>query len=344
MRSEQSKRFQWIDNARVIAALLIMFLHIGPFLFLHKPIDSNAVYSIVDCSVYAGRIPFFLILAGYFLARNVTWRKAWSRFLWLFIPYVIWNTAVYIIYSRCGIEMNEYSGILGIGSFFKAEWGISSTPLAWPVLTPTWFLRDIMLLSLLTPILKKIRFALLPALLLCLYLMDLPPRPDPYVTLSVITCIFYTLGVCLSHIRPENSYRLWNPMLTPLILLAAVTGIAIGLKNTLISGNTWFTAPWRFGLLSQLLGVLIIAYAGILIEKHAPRLSAKLAVCAPACFLIFVLHYPIYTIFIPYLPDYIKTNYIGLLIPIPVFFIIIGIFLLMKKYAPRLLPWLAHVK
>ena len=30
---------------------------------------------------YLGRVPFFLVLAGYFLGRNITWNKAFNRAL-----------------------------------------------------------------------------------------------------------------------------------------------------------------------------------------------------------------------------------------------------------------------
>ena len=34
---------------------------------------------------YLGRVPFFLVLAGYFLGRNITWNKAFNRAFWLFL-------------------------------------------------------------------------------------------------------------------------------------------------------------------------------------------------------------------------------------------------------------------
>ena len=37
---------------------------------------------------YLGRVPFFLVLAGYFLGRNITWNKAFNRAFWLFIPFM----------------------------------------------------------------------------------------------------------------------------------------------------------------------------------------------------------------------------------------------------------------
>ncbi len=340
----RAKRFEWIDNARIIAALLILCMHLPPFLYLDKPLDASGVIQIVNNSVYSGRIPFFLILAGYFLARNITWRKAWNRFLWLFIPYAIWNTAIYLLYQFCAIPFHEHADILGIGAVFMPECTLCGDGPAVPILTPTWFLRDIMLLSLITPLLSRFRLWALPVMGICLYAFGLKTQPDPFVTLSVSACLFYTLGVCLSGIRAEKAYGLFTSRFTPILILGALLGIAIGVKNALYTGDSWFTREWVAGPFAQLFGAMMIAHCGVLIEKHLPRLSALCAVCAPACFLVFVLHHPLYTLIIPYLSDAVKSSYWAMLITLPVFCLIIGFYLLMKRYAPGLLPWLAHVR
>ncbi len=339
-----AKRFQWIDNARIIAALLILCMHLPPFLYLDKPLDSSGVIQIVNNSVYSGRIPFFLILAGYFLARHITWQKAWNRFLWLFIPFTLWNTVIYLLYKNCAGPFHEHADILGIGSVFVPEWALRASGLSVPILTPTWFLRDIMLLSLLPPLIYRFRLWALPVLAIALYAFDLKTQPDPFVTLSVSACLFYTLGVCLSGIQAEKAYALFTPRFTPILILGALLGIGIGVKNALYSGDSLFTREWVAGPFAQLFGAMMIAHCGMLIEKLLPRLSALCAVCAPACFLVFGLHHPLYTLHMPYLPDAVISSYCAMLLPLPVFCLIIGFFLLMKKFTPRLLPWLAHVR
>ena len=58
--------------SRVLAALLIMYVH------LSSPLLKTTGIHLF----YNGRVPFFLVLAGYFLARNITWNKAVDRALW----------------------------------------------------------------------------------------------------------------------------------------------------------------------------------------------------------------------------------------------------------------------
>lgn len=58
--------------------------------FSNEPHVNNAVaYDFIHSTTYWGRVPYFLILAGYFLGRKITWGKALDRALWLMIPFVI---------------------------------------------------------------------------------------------------------------------------------------------------------------------------------------------------------------------------------------------------------------
>jgi fucose 4-O-acetylase-like acetyltransferase len=124
-----TERYEWIDNARVIAALLIMYVHLPNYLTLPAPINHSCLVSVASNLAFSGRIPFFLILAGYFLARNISWKKAWNRFLWLFIPYALWNLIASGIYDWVGFERLHEMGAmspgkfswLGIGSIFSSQ-------------------------------------------------------------------------------------------------------------------------------------------------------------------------------------------------------------------------------
>ena len=90
----------------------------------------------------------------------------------------------------------------------------------------------------------------------------------------------------------------------------------------------------------MLLGVMMIMYAGIWMEKHLPGLSAKIALLAPACFLTFMLHWPIYG----FLPPAMKSSLFAFFTPLLVFAAIVLFYFALKRFAPFLLPYLAHVK
>ncbi len=94
----------------------------------------------------------------------------------------------------------------------------------------------------------------------------------------------------------------------------------------------------------MLVGALMIAFTGVIIEKCRPNFSKRLAPLGPACFLVFTLHKPSFRVMRHFLPDSILQSHGMLLLPIPAFVAICAFFLLMKRYTPCLMPYLGHMK
>ena len=158
------------------------------------------------------------------------------------------------------------------------------------------------------------------------------PLPERYGTAVI-------LGTCLCGFRIDDAYCIFNKKFTPIcivVFLAAVARCVLHAEQG--KGCEEVT------LMGPLLGAMLIAHSGVLIEKHLPKFSKMLAPCGPACFLVFVLHYPILTTVAPMLPSWITNTWLVWLVPIPTCAFIIAIFLLMKRYTPWLMPYLGHMK
>ncbi|UQT44725.1 hypothetical protein M5E88_19835 [Akkermansia muciniphila] len=102
------------------------------------------------------------MLAGYFLGRNITWNKAFNRALWLFIPFMFWNVLyVLLVLPHDGAPF-RLENLVGIRDVFLP--GINLFPAddshAVPPIGPSWFLRDIIILTLLTPLLVRVKILL----------------------------------------------------------------------------------------------------------------------------------------------------------------------------------------
>lgn len=285
---------------------------------------------------YLGRVPFFLVLAGYFLGRNITWNKAFNRALWLFIPFMFWNVLyVLLVLPHDGAPF-RLENLVGIRDVFLP--GINLFPAddshAVPPIGPSWFLRDIIILTLLTPLLVRVKILLFPAVLLFFCFFNV--APDHMETISIGTCAFYLLGVALSSRRIDDIHLVmnkkfgiffWVSIFMPVVLIALYSVDLIPL--------------WKETAIGMLLGVMMIMYAGIWMEKHLPALSAKIALLAPACFLTFMLHWPIYD----FLPPVMKIQpVLAVFTPLLVFAAIVLFYFALKRFAPFLLPYLAHVK
>lgn len=355
---QAKKRYEWIDNARIVAAFLIMMRHLP---CIEAPGDFplvSFVKTLLQDLVYNGRVPFFLILAGYFLSRNVTWKKAWDRFIWLLIPFVIWN-AIYA-YGACHHAITVQSvcvDLLGINNIGD-EWAFSifgPDVTGRPCITPSWFLRDVMILSLLTPLIVRISkwipcvLVIMTSIMFCNTM-----RPNPMALFSPGTIYFYLLGVFLVRFRLDDAYRILNRgflpyfvagLLAPCMFVAGMYIFGVhGIQITIANSARYVLLSKLFaGFVGMTFGALIIAYCGILIEKLTPRLSKILAPLGPACFLVFMLHSPIFHLLRRLFPSMFE-GWTALLIPIPVFIFICAFFLAMKHYTPCLMPYLGHMK
>lgn len=219
---------------------------------------------------YLGRVPFFLVLAGYFLGRNITWNKAFNRALWLFIPFMFWNVLyVLLVLPHDGAPF-RLENLVGIRDVFLP--GINLFPAddshAVPPIGPSWFLRDIIILTLLTPLLVRVKILLFPAVLLFFCFFNV--APDHMETISIGTCAFYLLGVALSSRRIDDIHLVmnkkfgiffWVSIFMPVVLIALYSVGMIPL--------------WKETAIGMLLGVMMIMYAGIWMEKHLPACPRK---------------------------------------------------------------------
>lgn len=337
--AQPKKRYEWIDNARVVAAILIMYIHWQWRAEVPDVHDYRILKSFISLAPLDGRVPFFLILAGYFLGRNITWKKAFDRALWLFIPFCILNYLFLLAMGSFQFSVPILTAGLGIRAVFCDSFLLGGHQAAAPAIIASWFLRDIVVLSLLTPLLVRIKPLLLVYIV---FLSAIATKLDAGSKFSVLlqpyTCLFYFLGVCLSGFRISDVYLILNKKFT--FICAAVFVLATCF-SVFCAYHKGYSSTTMFG---QLFGALMIAHSGVLIETYLPRFSKMLAPCGPACFLVFMLHGPSYVFLNAVVPHEILNAWYGLFIPIPVFLVIIAIFFLMKKYTPFLLPYLAHMK
>lgn len=338
----EKKRYEWIDNARLLAALLIICVHMDQVFPDNPVVNCNTAEYLAHGSTLQGRVPYFLVLAGYFLGRRITWHKAFDRALWLFVPFLLWNVIIYAVENPHGLSWEtlcKLPQMLGIGCLFDYNIHIFGLPQSLPVINVTWFLRDIIVLSLLSPILVRFKLPIIAVLLVTVSYVNLSFQPGISILLAPYTCFFYMLGICLSDYRISDAYRIFNRKFTVVFVVAMVIIVANclwhGFKDHPMGNAT---------LVGGLVGAMLIAYCGVLVERHLPRFSKCLAPCGPACFLVFVLHLPVLELASLYLPECITGTWVAWLLPIPTCAIIIFLFLMMKRFTPWLMPYLGHMK
>lgn len=334
------KRYEWIDNSRVIASFLIMYVHLPLALPDTNLFTNEVVHKLCVQSAYSGRVAMFCILSGYLFGRNAPWGKTLDRFFWLLVPYVLWNLIILAAHWLQNPDMNvNMWAVFGIGAVFKDTWVFTSAGACPPIFDhPAWYMRDMLPLTLITPILVKYKKYLPFALLLFALFRTDHLYMNPKVMMSPSTCFFYVVGICLTRFKVEDGYRIFNDKFTPVVLLALVAAIFASVRQTVFHGPA---VP--ISLLGMLMGAMMIAHGGVMIEQHLPKLSKKMAPLGPASFLVFMIHWPIFY-GVAHLFPAIKSSLWILLLPLPTYAIVVMVFLSMKHFTPWLMPYLGHMK
>lgn len=188
MKSKNISQYDIISALRLPLIVLVTYAHsyggvAEGYSLIGSGWDSYEVLKIVvSQTLVKVAMPTFFVMSGYLFFANVEQfnkeiyqQKLWRRIKTLLIPYIIWNLLM------------------------AAKLKMFSLSIFWtPANMPLWFLRDLMIVSLLTPIIyigvRKLGYWLF-VLLLPIYLTGIwaiQPGLNPYAI------CFFTLGAFLS--------------------------------------------------------------------------------------------------------------------------------------------------
>lgn len=217
-------------------------------------------------------MPTFFVMSGYLFFANVEqfnkeiyWQKIRRRIKTLLIPYIVWNLLM-------AVKLKAFN----LSIFWE------------PANMPLWFLRDLIIVSLLTPIIyigvKKLNYwifvLLLPIYLTGIYAIQ--PGPNPYAI------CFFTLGAYLS-IRRINIIEVCLKMEKVTYLLTVFLALAMVFAYPSII----YSLLLLFFRVVSVVAVFCLAYR-ILIQtnKRIPQ-----TVC-DASYFIYLAHYVFFFSFI----------------------------------------------
>lgn len=178
-------------------------------------------------------VPLFFIISGFLFFYGVKnlrlsyVNKVKRRFRTLFIPYVVWNVmALFILIIMNSPFLSNYSAAkefhFSIKSFCSIFWDFDGT--SSPLNFPLWFIRDLMLLALFSPIIKLLikylQWGIIVIVGLCwffnLEVGGIIPRCS--------STFFFMLGSIIS-INGENllnfsrQYGMWAAVIYPCVAL-----------------------------------------------------------------------------------------------------------------------------
>lgn len=261
-----------ISTLRFPLAVMVVLIHsyfLGEMAFTPCSGDFTDMEFAIGLQVLLSRIvshvavPTFYVISGYLFflnvktfSRNTYTTKLWKRVRTILVPYLLWNviTIVWMAMLKVGgvfIKGKPASSIIdflrehaSLATFWdcnvwelnQTDWLGHFTPPSGPILVPMWFLRDLMVVVALTPVLyillRRFRWLALAVLAAC-YVTGIWPYAHGF---SITAVFFFSWGAYFS-IHGKDLVKEMRKLRVPAYILYVPMTIALWMLN---SRSTWW--------------------------------------------------------------------------------------------------------
>ena len=285
-------------------------------------------------------VPGFFFISGFlfYLSKKTYSQKLKTRVHTLLIPYLLWNFILLILYLVAwavgypqdinGRSITDYT----VMDYLRLFWdrGSFDNGNFVPLLCPLWYIRNLLIMSILSPILYFIIRYAREAFILAITIWWLISYHNAFISQTIL---FFCLGAYFSifDIKPLQMIHKQKKLFFILFAFFAVCDIIC---------HTLYDTPinlqiHRLSLIFNIPALLILADWCIL-HGYSSRLLPN------AAFIVFCVHYPIVValrkISIAQLADAPDSTHILLYFVCVIIstLLSIGIYLLMDKYFPKI--------
>lgn len=247
-------RLPWVETARLLATLVVIMQHVPSGGF---PPNQWLI---------GPALATFFLLAGYFSSSRLEGGGKWTagRLVSLLRPYLFWCAAYWLL-AGMPVSPGSLASVFGLGSC--------------PMLTPMWFLRDLMAFTLAAFLLSRVRWVLYTLGLFCLFLNR---WDDTLAWPSLYMFGDFVLGVMLASSAPGCLDR-WGKL--PLavhvsILLASAALVWASCADSFLIPDGAFS------------GLVVLAFLsfGVAAEAVSPKWSERLARWSSGSFFVYCSH------------------------------------------------------
>lgn len=336
-----------LDALRFPMIVLVLFMHVVPIAPNDIPWElswkSFYLFTTEFIAHNFGRIavPIFFLISGYlfFLKAPDSWDTSFFTSQWrkriktLLIPYLLWNILKYLAIGFKGYSM-QYLGFhadIDATYFHSLDWyGIFYGPLN----EPLWYLRDLILMVLLSPLFYLLMRYLRVFGIILLGLWYLSAVELGIVGLSLTAIFYFGLGAFFS-ISKRNmlqDFTRWGAI--PLVISCLSIALGTILDNTGATKEYWLRPALILGVIGS------FSLCKTLLEE-SNRFKSITLKYASSVFFIYAVH-EIYLKnwlngFFSRIPmiEHYAVKYVGYLLQ-PL--ILLGICLLLDYFVRRYLP------
>lgn len=271
---------------------LIIMLHCYSVVKLNGPRDTY-FKTIYPFSLWLGEtgVPGFFFISGYlfFLSKKTYIQKLSTRIHTLLVPYLLWNTillSLYLIAYVAGYPQNinyrsiaEYDFI----DFVRLFWdrGTFDNGNFVPLLCPFWYIRNLLIMSLLSPLFYYIIKYGREWFLIIVSVWWMMTYHNAFIPQTIL---FFSLGAYFSILSINPLEWITNNKKLILILFAifALSDIAM---------HTIYGTP--INLQAHRLALIFNIPALLLLADFCIRRGCSSKLLPNAAFIVFAVHYPI---------------------------------------------------
>ena len=284
-----------IATMRFPLVLAILLLHAETATQFPPGTDhSGFFFPLYPLAIWIGDtgVPAYFFISGLlmFYSSKSYFEQIKSRFRTLFIPYVFWNGLLFLphlVLWLCGfnirIDNHSMSGYTPV-DYLRVFWDRGS----WhhgnsmPILCPMWYIRNLMVMYLLSPLVYyaiRATHFLLPLVFLVFWVND------PTLAFTWQCLAMFSLGAffAIIDINPLDFLRVYK---LDIVLLFVVFGLADNV------GHIGFpTFAWNLQLhrLSLVFNTFFVMWLGVYLYDRGVRFTYL----SNAAFFVFCTHYPI---------------------------------------------------
>ena len=290
-----SKHFSSVvTSLRFPLILLVVLIHTPPISPSFEEFGGSQglyayVAALINWALTRVAVPAFFVFSGYYtfkgknLEQTQTYLTEIKKRVWtLIVPYLLWNL-IYIPVSIARESLAAYVGLPRTASF-DFEW-IKLVDYLWfaPINFPLWFMRDLIALTLITPVihfaLRTTRGYFVPLLfLLCLFVEE----PFHIIGAEPRSLLFYSIGALFA-------MKGWDPIakLRPL----AIPSFAVWAVGTFVL-PCFFMKSYYHMLELPYLACSIVAWILMFttLVERAPKVTAWLEGMNKYVFFIYAAH------------------------------------------------------
>jgi len=267
MTDASVSRSNWVDIARGIGILLVVYAHVARGIYAaHLPIDAQ-MFHVVDDVVYSFHMPLFFFLSGLFFLKS--WQRHGTasfmanKLATLAYPYVLWSLLQGLLEILASSYTNKHATVAQVLSLF------------WHPRQQFWFLYALFFISVLFALFYHLRPRQSPYIALGLGAIaflssPLVPKVGPLYYILAFS-VFFALGIL-----PRNRIE---SLTAPSIAILAGVWAAFGLSHLLIQ-RYGLPAPLYAGMSVSMaiavLGIIGTSALSRLLDRHGGRFLAYL--------------------------------------------------------------------